>query len=135
MAILLRLPAVKERTGMSTSQIYAEMDEGRFPAPAPLFEGAKARGWFDDEIDAYVEARRKARDEKLPELRKARDEKRAERARLKRAAESAQAAVKGPDADAPGAPGVATPQPHQPHHHGRRRTPRQQPLAAIVAGE
>jgi prophage regulatory protein len=88
MAIMLRLPAVKQRVGMSTSQIYAEMAEGRFPPSAALFEGARAQGWFDDEIDAHVETRRKARDEKLAERRKARDEKQlAERAQ----AEAAQA--------------------------------------------
>jgi prophage regulatory protein len=67
MATILRLPAVKQQTGMSTSQIYTEMDAGRFPPPARLFEGARACGWFSDEIDAYVEARRKARDKKLEE--------------------------------------------------------------------
>jgi prophage regulatory protein len=60
-----RLPQVKQRTGLSTSQIYVGMAEGWFPLAAKLFDGAKAVGWFDDEISAWVESRRKARDAKL----------------------------------------------------------------------
>lgn len=50
---LLRLPKVRDRTGLSTSGIYAAMADGRFPLP-------KKRGrtslWVKSEIDAWVEA-------------------------------------------------------------------------------
>jgi prophage regulatory protein len=64
---IIRLPEVRRLTGQSTSQIYDGIKRGSFPAPATLFEGARAVGWFDDEIDSYNESRRKARDEKLAE--------------------------------------------------------------------
>jgi prophage regulatory protein len=59
----LRLPAVKDRTGLSRSFIYSEMDAGRFPKQVPL--GAKAVAWVEDEITAFQEARIAARDREV----------------------------------------------------------------------
>lgn len=59
---ILRLPAVKARTGLSRSTIYLRISEGRFPKPVSL--GARAVGWVDEEIDNWlnkqIEASRKA---------------------------------------------------------------------------
>jgi prophage regulatory protein len=49
---ILRLPAVKTRTGLSRSTIYLRVAEGRFPKPISL--GARAVGWVDAEVDAWV---------------------------------------------------------------------------------
>lgn len=49
---LLRLPAVKERVGLSRSSIYARIADGRFPAPVSL--GARAVAWPSDAIDRWV---------------------------------------------------------------------------------
>jgi predicted DNA-binding transcriptional regulator AlpA len=65
MVDLLRLPKVCAQTGMSPSQVYEEVRKGNLAAPTKLFEGARAQAWFSDEIDRYVEQRRKARDETL----------------------------------------------------------------------
>ncbi|QBQ56640.1 helix-turn-helix transcriptional regulator [Nitrosococcus wardiae] len=54
-AIILRLPAVKARTGLSRSTIYLHISEGRFPKPVPL--GARAVGWPEDEVKAINAAR------------------------------------------------------------------------------
>ena len=50
---VLRLPAVKAKTGYPTSTIYEMMSRGAFPRPIPL--GPKARGWVESEIDTYLE--------------------------------------------------------------------------------
>ncbi len=53
--MILRLPAVKARTGLSRSTIYAFVDCGKFPRPISL--GARAVGWVDAEVDAWVARR------------------------------------------------------------------------------
>jgi prophage regulatory protein len=50
--MILRLPAVKTRTGLSRSTIYLRVAEGRFPKPISL--GARAVGWVDAEVEAWV---------------------------------------------------------------------------------
>jgi prophage regulatory protein len=56
---ILRLPAVKERTGLSRSTIYLRSNDGSFPRPVKL--GVRASGWIADEIDAWVADRIAAR--------------------------------------------------------------------------
>ena len=53
--MILRLPAVKNRTGLSRSMLYAKVAEGTFPRPISL--GARAVGWVDTEVDAWVSGR------------------------------------------------------------------------------
>ncbi len=59
---ILRLPAVKTRTGLSRSTIYLRISEGRFPAPVSL--GGRAVGWIEAEINEWltkkIEASRKS---------------------------------------------------------------------------
>jgi prophage regulatory protein len=50
--MILRLPAVKARTGLSRSSIYLRVAEGKFPKPISL--GARAVGWVDSEVNAWV---------------------------------------------------------------------------------
>lgn len=52
---ILRLPAVKARTGLSRSTIYVRIAQGRFPRPVSL--SARAVGWVEVEIDGWVRAR------------------------------------------------------------------------------
>ena len=47
-----RLPAVKQRTGLSRSTIYLRVAKGTFPAPISL--GARAVGWIESEIDDWI---------------------------------------------------------------------------------
>jgi prophage regulatory protein len=49
---ILRLPAVKTRTGLSRSTIYLRASEGTFPQPVSL--GARAKGWIESEVDAWL---------------------------------------------------------------------------------
>ncbi len=51
---ILRLPAVKARTGLSRSTIYQRVSQGAFPAPVSL--GGRAVGWLAAEIDAWLTA-------------------------------------------------------------------------------
>ena len=55
---ILRLPAVKFRTGLSRSSIYAGVKNGTFPAPIHL--GARSVGWIELEISDFIAARIKA---------------------------------------------------------------------------
>jgi prophage regulatory protein len=55
MTTILRLPTVKERTGLSRSSIYAFVARGTFPAPVSL--GARAVGWNSEAVDAWEEGR------------------------------------------------------------------------------
>lgn len=52
MATILRLPQVKERTGLSRSTIYHKVAKGKFPAPISL--GARAVGWLETEVDGWI---------------------------------------------------------------------------------
>lgn len=53
--IILRRKQVEARTGLSRSTIYDRIKAGTFPAPISL--GAKAVGWIESEIDAWLNAR------------------------------------------------------------------------------
>ena len=50
-----RRPAVEAKTGLSRSTIYEKIKDGTFPKPVKL--GPRAVGWFDSEIDAWLEER------------------------------------------------------------------------------
>jgi prophage regulatory protein len=58
---ILRLPAVKARTGLSRSTIYLRISEGNFPKPISL--GSRAVGWIEAEVNEWlnqqIEASRK----------------------------------------------------------------------------
>ena len=58
---LIRLPAVKSRTGLSRSTIYLKMSRSEFPSPVPL--GARAVGWLEEEISAWISGRIAEREE------------------------------------------------------------------------
>ena len=53
MRTILRLPKVKERTGLSRSTIYLKIARKEFPPGISL--GARARGWVESEISDWVE--------------------------------------------------------------------------------
>ena len=59
---ILRLPAVKARTGLSRSTIYLRISRGEFPKPVSL--GGRAIGWVEAEVNDWlsqrIEASRKA---------------------------------------------------------------------------
>ena len=52
---ILRLPAVKARTGLSRSTVYAMMREGTFPLCVRL--GARSIGWQSNLIDSWISSR------------------------------------------------------------------------------
>jgi prophage regulatory protein len=53
--VILRLPAVKTRTGLSRSTIYLRVSDGSFPRPLSL--GARAVGWLESEVEAWISRR------------------------------------------------------------------------------
>ena len=50
--VILRQKQVQARTGLSRSTIYLRVSEGRFPKPVSL--GARAVGWVDAEVEAWL---------------------------------------------------------------------------------
>ena len=52
---ILRLPAVKSKSGYSRSTIYLRISQGLWPKPISL--GPRAVGWPDEEITAINTAR------------------------------------------------------------------------------
>lgn len=49
---ILRLPAVRERVGLSRSSIYRGINARTFPAPVQL--GVKAIGWRESDVNAWI---------------------------------------------------------------------------------
>jgi len=56
---ILRRKQVETRTGLSRSTIYLRIQEGTFPKPVNL--GARAVGWLENEIEAWLAARLEVR--------------------------------------------------------------------------
>ena len=52
MNAILRLPAVKARTGLSRSTIYLRVSDGSFPSPISL--GARSVGWVESDIEEWI---------------------------------------------------------------------------------
>jgi prophage regulatory protein len=52
---ILRLPAVKARTGLSRSTLYLFMSRGEFPRAVSL--GRHAVGWNEADVDAWIAER------------------------------------------------------------------------------
>jgi prophage regulatory protein len=53
--MMMRLPQVKEMTGLSRSTIYNWLTAGKFPAPVKL--GPRSVAWVRQEIELWVQTR------------------------------------------------------------------------------
>jgi len=51
---IIRLPKCKDKTGNCRSTIYKLIAEGKFPKPVKLT--GRSVGWFEDEVDEYLES-------------------------------------------------------------------------------
>jgi len=49
----LRLTEVRSRVGLSRSQIYRQISDGKFPKAYNL--GARAVAWLESDIDTWIE--------------------------------------------------------------------------------
>lgn len=67
---ILRLPEVQAKTGLKHSAIYSAVQAGTFPKPIAL--GAKAKGWIEAEVEAWIKNRMADRDAAAEEARQAR---------------------------------------------------------------
>ena len=54
---ILRAKAVKERTGYSRVQIWRKSRDPDDEFPAPMQLGPNSIGWYEDEIDTWLETR------------------------------------------------------------------------------
>jgi len=50
---MLRLPRVKEQTGLGRSSIYRAMEDDGFPRPVRI--GRRAVAWIEAEVNAWLE--------------------------------------------------------------------------------
>lgn len=64
--VLLRTQEVVRVTTLARSSIYRLVSAGKFPPPIPLTEGGRtaAKAWLKAEVDAWLEARIAARNQK-----------------------------------------------------------------------
>jgi prophage regulatory protein len=53
---ILRLPAVKQQTGLSRSTLYKLVSLGRFPKQIDL-GGGRAVGWLESDVQAWIKSR------------------------------------------------------------------------------
>jgi prophage regulatory protein len=58
--VVVRMPEVMRRVGLSKSSIYAMVTAKSFPAPIPI--GPRARGWLISEISSWLSQRVAARE-------------------------------------------------------------------------
>ncbi len=54
---ILRLPTVKERTGLSRSSIYLKISRDEFPKQITLGNNSRSVGWIEEEINLWIEQR------------------------------------------------------------------------------
>lgn len=60
---VLRLPEAAAFTGLSRATLWRLLDAGKFPKPIALTEGRRpTRGWLLEELDAWIDQRKAARD-------------------------------------------------------------------------
>ena len=59
MRTIIRKRAVRSRIGYSDTQIWRLEKAGKFPQRVQLTEGG-AVGWYEDEVDAWVDSRVRA---------------------------------------------------------------------------
>lgn len=52
---VLRLPRVKNLTGLSRSAIYKRISEGSFPKQIDL--GGRAVGWLESDVETWIKSR------------------------------------------------------------------------------
>ncbi len=57
---IIRMPEVKQKTGLSESTIYEMIADGKFPKNIKL--GPRASGWIYKEVAAWVQQRIAERD-------------------------------------------------------------------------
>ena len=50
---ILRIPQVRERTGLGNSQLYKLISDDKFPRQIKL--GLRASGWIETEVDEWIE--------------------------------------------------------------------------------
>ena len=60
---IIRLPEVINRTGLSRSTIYDYIKTGLFPKQINL--GIRAVGWYEDDIDRWLQSKTGCREDRI----------------------------------------------------------------------
>ena len=59
---LIRLPEALAKTGLSRTRLYEAVNAGTFPKPCKLGPDARAIGFVENEVDAWIAERVAARE-------------------------------------------------------------------------
>jgi len=59
---VVRMRELAARLALSSSHIYALIQQGRFPKPVALIPGGRAKGWPERELTAWLQHRVEIRD-------------------------------------------------------------------------
>ncbi|HZR34775.1 MAG TPA: AlpA family transcriptional regulator [Nevskia sp.] len=59
--LIIRMPTVMARTGLSRAMIYLLVARGDFPRQVQI--GPRAVGWVEDEIESWIEERVRRRNQ------------------------------------------------------------------------
>lgn len=54
---ILRMRQLLEKLPLSESRIHALIQSEQFPKPFKLIEGGRAIGWYESDVDAFLEQR------------------------------------------------------------------------------
>lgn len=60
---IIRMRELRDKIPLSQSHLFALIQRGQFPKPFPLVPGGRAVGWFEADIDSYLQKR--AADERV----------------------------------------------------------------------
>jgi prophage regulatory protein len=59
---VVRMRELAARLALSSSHLYALIQQGRFPRPVALIPGGRAKGWPERELTAWLQHRVEIRD-------------------------------------------------------------------------
>ena len=57
---IIRMKEVMAKAGIARTNLWRQVKDGQFPAPVSL--GARAVGWVESEVDAWIESKIAERD-------------------------------------------------------------------------
>jgi prophage regulatory protein len=70
---IIRRPEVRRRTGYSDTTIWRKEKEGTFPERVQLSSDGMAVGWYEDEVDAWIQSRIREPGKRPPPAKQARE--------------------------------------------------------------
>lgn len=54
---IIRMRELRDKIPLSQSHLFALIKRGQFPKPFPLIPGGRAVGWFEADVDIFLQKR------------------------------------------------------------------------------